>query len=202
MSKVEKKDPVGDFFKGISTKSKEMVKKASSSEAGKNFKEKIKGKEVLVFGGGFLLLAVILFLIFGTNTFETPIQNIVNGFNKADFNTYLKAIPDFIVKEELSSSEDYEKAKKGFMDEIDDFKEEFGQNYKLSYKVLDKTPIDVDKLRDLEEDISDAYHKKVRVTEGYKVKIMASVSGEKKKEEKETTYRVYKIDGKWYLTTL
>ena len=202
MSKVEKKDPVGDFFKGISTKSKEMVKKASSSEAGKNFKEKIKGKEVLVFGGGFLLLAVILFLIFGSNTFETPIQNIVNGFNRADFNTYMKAIPDFIVKEELSSSEDYEEAKKGFMEEIDDFKEEFGQNYKLSYKVLDKTPIDVDKLRDLEEDISDAYHKKVRVTEGYKVKIMASVSGEKKKEEKETTYRVYKIDGKWYLTTL
>lgn len=202
MSKVEKKDPVGDFFKGISTKSKEMVKKASSSEAGKNFKEKIKGKEVLVFGGGFLLLAVILFLIFGSNTFETPIQNIVNGFNRADFNTYIKAIPDFIVKEELSSSEDYEEAKKGFMDEIEDFKEEFGQNYKLSYKVLDKTPIDVDKLRDLEEDISDAYHKKVRVTEGYKVKIMASVSGEKKKEEKETTYRVYKIDGKWYLTTL
>ena len=202
MSKVEKKDPVGDFFKGISTKSKEVVKKVSSSEAGNSFKEKIKGKEVFVFGGGFLLLAVILFLIFGSNTFETPIQNIVNGFNKADFNTYLKAIPDFIVKEELSSSEDYEKAKKGFMDEIDDFKEEFGQNYKLSYKVLDKTPIDVDKLRDLEEDISEAYHKKVRVTEGYKVKIMASVSGEKKKEEKETTYRVYKIDGKWYLTTL
>ena len=128
--------------------------------------------------------------------------SIINGFNRADFNTYIKAIPDFIVKEELSSSEDYEEAKKGFMEEIDDFKEEFGQNYKLSYKVLDKTPIDVDKLKDLEEDISEAYHKKVRVTEGYKVKIMASVSGEKKKEEKERTYRVYKIDGKWYLTTL
>ena len=61
MSKVEKKDPVGDFFKGISTKSKEVVKKVSSSEAGNSFKEKIKGKEVFVFGGGFLLLAVILF---------------------------------------------------------------------------------------------------------------------------------------------
>ena len=143
MSKVEKKDPVGDFFKGISTKSKEMVKKASSSEAGKKFKEKIKGKEVFVYGGGFLLLAVILFLIFGSNTFETPIQNIVNGFNRADFNTYMKAIPDFIVKEELSSSEDYEEAKKGFMGEIDDFKEEFDENYKLSYKALDKTPTDV-----------------------------------------------------------
>ncbi|MBR1679970.1 MAG: hypothetical protein IJ704_04950 [Bacilli bacterium] len=201
MSKVEKKDPIGDFFKNVSGKSKEIAKNASSSETGKNLKEKIKGKEGFIIGGGFLILALVLFLIFGTNTFETPIKNVVDGFNKADFKTYMKALPDFVLEKEFASTS-YEDAQEDFMDEIVDFREEYGQNYKLSYKVLEKTPIEVDKLYDLENDILSIYSKKVRVTEGYKVKILAIISGDKKRDEKETTYRVYKIDGKWYLTRL
>ncbi len=201
MSKIEKKDPIGDFFKKLSGKSKEVIKKGASNENIKKIKDKTKGKELYIFGGIALVVVLILFLIFGTNTFETPIKNMVNGINQANFKTYIKDIPDFILEKRLKFTS-LEKAEQNFMDTIVDEREEYGHNYKVSYKILEKEALKLDDLYNFEDDVMSYYSKKVRVTKGYKLKLVIISSGSKKEDSRELTCRVYKIDGKWYTATM
>ena len=201
MSKVEKKDPIGDFFKNIFKKSKDTFKNVSSSEAVKDVKSKAKGKELYIAGGGFILLALVLFLLFGTNTFETPIKNIVKGINTANFKTSIQAIPPFMVDKEFKTSS-MEEAEKEFLDRIVNFREEYGQNYQVRYRIIEKKRIELNDLHEVENDILSYYSEKVRITDGYKLRLSTSISGDKKSEEHEITYRVYKINGKWYTNRL
>ena len=80
---------------------------------------------------------------------------------------------------------------------LDELKDEYGSNVKISYKVTDKEKIKKEDLQKVQKYIKKNYDADVKVTAGYKVKTEVTFKGKDDKDTNKDTVYVYKIDNKW-----
>ena len=175
------------------------VKKESTTAKSTSTSNKPSAKMYGLIGGiaaAALVLIIILVAIFGGGGYKKPIDNMLNGIQKTNVKTFLKAFPD-VMKEDL---EDYIE-KDDLEDLMDEFEDEVGKNPKITYKILDKEKIDKDDLEDIQDDLEDEYEdakkSKIKVTAGYKLTVKLTVKGKDDSQSNTTTINVYKIGGKW-----
>ena len=81
---------------------------------------------------------------------------------------------------------------------MENLEDTYGDHVKISFKVLDKTKIEKDDLKDVRDDIEDDYDlDNVKVTDGYEVCVKVTIKGSDEKRTFYRTYDVYKVNGKW-----
>ena len=141
---------------------------------------------------GVIVVVVLLLIGFTTikNEYQNPIKNYFKGIQKADINVYTKAFPDFMKVDKTVS-------KDSLKQDLDELKVEYGDKIKIKYEITSKEKLDEGSLRTMENFIEKRYNKKVNISEGYTLKIKATLKGSKDSNIDNPTMHVYKIDGKW-----
>ena len=131
------------------------------------------------------------------SSYETPIKNIVEGLSEANPTKFLSAFPSFIAQPMKSIfTEEYLKGT------LEDAKEEYGENIVMSYIIVDKESIDKEELEEIVGEIKDSFDEDVEITEGYEVNVKITTKGDDKEDSEEDSFKVYNIDGDWYILNL
>jgi hypothetical protein len=131
-------------------------------------KKKKNLKTWLIAGIGALvaIAAVVLVLVFLVgNTYKTPITLAEKAANtkkaSAAIDKQVATLNGFCEKEYkeiakiLKKSDAYDDVLESYEEQIEYYKEEYGSNYKIKYKITDKDKIDKDELKELQEKIRD-----------------------------------------------
>ncbi len=160
--------------------------------------------------GTMIVLAVIVIAIigglvwggislFGGNKLMKPMNNIIKAIEKEDAEFYLKSVPEDVVKaaekEDKNFDEEFEEGLELIKEMLED---EYGKNFKIKAKVVDKKKIDKDDIEDLEDDI---YLDEIDVDDieaAYEVEYEVTIKGKDGKEDAKFETHVGKVDGKWY----
>lgn len=160
--------------------------------------------------GTMVVLAVIVIAIiaglvwggislFGGNKLMKPMNNIIKAIEKEDSEYYLKSVPEDVVKAAKKTDSDLEEEFEEGAELINEMLEdEYGKNFKIKAKVVDKKKIDKDDIEDLEDDI---YLYEIDVDDieaAYEVEYEVTVKGKDGKEDAKFETHIGKIDGKWY----
>lgn len=183
--------PVG----GASTVAEPIKETVKTETASTSASSKADTKKLAIIGGSIAaVVVVILAIIIGivSGRYKSPIKKYYKGLNKCDADTYAAAFPDFMEVDKSVTDSSLKDQKK-------DDEKDYGDNVKYSYKILKKTKVDKDDLKNVQEYISKKYDKKVKVSKGFKVKIKNSVKGKEDYDYATSDRYVYKIDGKWYV---
>jgi len=130
-------------------------------------------------------------------SYEEPIKNMIEGLSDANSETFLKAFPDFIsdYMGDIFTDEYLENT-------LENAEAEFGANVKMSYKVTNKTEIDEEDLRKMEEDVKTNFEEEITITKGYELEVDVTTKGEDIEDTEKDAFNVYEVDGKWYILDL
>lgn len=140
-----------------------------------------------------VVLLLILKVLFG-GSYKDPIDNMCKAMETGKGKYLYKCMPKALIEEE------YDDMKKSeIIDELDDsaemlqeyLEDEYGDDVKISYKVLDKEKVDKDDLEDIEDDYD------FKVSKGYEVDIKLTIKGDDEKDTEKTSISVYKVKGNW-----
>lgn len=131
------------------------------------------------------------------NTYEEPIKNKVEGIAEANSSKFLSSYPSFIA-EHIGQviTEDYLKS------QLEEYKDKYGDNIKISYNVTNQEEISGNKLKDVQQKMKNTYDVDVNITKGYELSVEIKVKGDNSKKTDNNKYEVYEINGKWYLLSL
>lgn len=129
-----------------------------------------------------------------TKDYEKPIANLVEGIQDADAEKFLSAFPPFISEEmeDLFTDEILEQA-------LELAKEEYGENIKMTYKVVDEEELSEEDLEEMAEEILEYYDEEVEITKGYELEVELTTKGDDDEEVEEDSFEVYEIDGEYYI---
>lgn len=129
-----------------------------------------------------------------SSSYEEPIKNMIEGLSEANSSKFLKAFPSFI--------SDYMKdifTDKYLETTLKTAEEEYGKNVKMTYKITDKTEIDSDELKEMEEAVKTNFDKEIKITKGYELGIEVTTKGDDEEDTETDEMNVYEIDGNWYI---
>ena len=172
----------------MSDKKNEDVELGKETTGGNN-------KKIAIIGGivAAVIVVVIAFIALLGGGYKKPLDNYFSGIQKTNEKTYLKAYPEF-AKDDLEDKYD----KEYLEDMKENFEKEYGDKLKISYKVLDKTKLDKDDLKSAKESLEKKYDdEKIKITDGYEVAVKITIKGSDDKEVTYTSFKVYKVNGKW-----
>ena len=82
------------------------------------------------------------------------------------------------------------------------FKNEYGKDYKFTYKIKKATKLKSDKLTEIQEAIEERYEFSPKVKAAYNLEIKVTIKGSEASDENEATYTAIQIDGKWYIVNV
>ena len=152
-------------------------------------------KKIAIIGGIVAAVVVVLFIIVSLigGAYKSPIKNYFNGLQKCNSKTYLKAFPEFM-RESLEDKYDDE-----YLEEKkENLEDTYGDKIKYSYKIIDKTKLTKDEIKDSKKALEKLYEdEKIKLTAGYQVCVKVTIKGSEKKGTSYDTFYVYKINGKW-----
>ena len=132
-----------------------------------------------------------------TPDYEEPIKNFIEGMVEANSEKFLNAFPEFLSKymKQSFTNEDLSEI-------LEDAKEEYGEDLKMTYKVVDKKELSEEELKQMQEDLKENYGQESSVSAGYNLNVEINTKGSKKEETDKDEYTVYKIDEKWCMIEL
>lgn len=164
-------------------------------------------KKVMILGGiAAAIVAVVALLIIlggGPKRALKRWEKVVNGKGNVE-----KLIPEDVFKE-LRKDEDFSKGE--FLDSIEDsfekdmdaVKDEFGDNAKIKYTIVDKKKMNKEDLEDLAEVLDKGYGiSEKSVKAAYRMAVKVTTRGKDGKTFHYEQVVVVKIDGKWYTTDI
>lgn len=152
-------------------------------------------KKIAIIGGAIAAVIVVVFALISIigGGYKKPIKNYFTGLQKCNSKTYIKAFPEFM-KDDLEEKYTNEKLE----DMKEDDEDKYGDKVKYSYKIIDKTKLTKDEIKDSKKVLEKLYDdEKIKLTDGYKVCVKVTVKGSDKKTTSYETFVVYKLNGKW-----
>lgn len=132
-----------------------------------------------------IVLAVVLFGVFGTKGYEKPIKYMEKGINEGDIKTLAKAFPDGV---------------EGLVSYLPDDLSEIFPGYDVKLDIVDKEKLDKDEMALIlsdEYDVSASELKDITAAYILDVEVSAVIDGEEESDEKDIP--VVKMDGKWVI---
>lgn len=155
-----------------------------------------------------ILLAGIVFLNLTvlksekkTEDYMKPIEASVKAMETNDFENLEK----YLLEAEFNSGYSKSQYVKTYFDEevyksqMEEYKQQLGDNLKFSYDVKEKKRLEKDELEDVQQALEKKTDKKVSVTDGYIITVDLVISGDKDELVQTGSYAVVKINDKWYL---
>lgn len=192
----EKAAPMGDVVNKV-------------TDFGKGYVEKAKSNKMLIIIPIVAILAVIgiIIALCAIPTVKTPIDNMFKiTYGKATKSTvksmYPKEVWEYVKDNEEKDANDYwDEYKDNKDDLVDAVEDEYGKNFKVSFKVKDKDAVKGDKLTAIKDLLNAMYGiKKSRVKGAWKVDIEGEIKGREDDDEIERDdIIVVKIGGNFYL---
>lgn len=177
----------------------ESVKESASGLANnKELQEKVKKadfKKIGIAAVAAVVVIVLISVIFGS-PYKKPLDNLINGISSSNGRMIKNAFPKYEARE-IEDYYDFDDIAEEMHDSLED---EYGK-FKITYEIRRKDKIAKGDLRDLEDSIEDTYDKKVKVSAGYELKVKMQIKGRDDSDKTTTTIAVYKIDGKWCITS-
>lgn len=213
-----------------------------SGETTGNSASKSGLKNIIIIGGvALVVLVLIIFGVSSANAWKKPIKNQVSMMNKRatsvktilnatdyapvtnDFyNAYYEMYADYC---DMDLDEYYEDKADDIEDAYDYMDDQYGDDWKVTYKIKKKEKLDDDEIDDLQEDweyfvenyenvddwygddadddLIEAVEKQVekldkkKITKGYKVKVRIKIEGEDDSDSETVEMYVVKLGGKW-----
>ena len=163
-------------------------------------------KQALMVLGGVVVLVIILIVVLCTafgSSYKTPIENMIKVMEDGDGD----AMRNMLAKSQIDAMEnvyslfDEDGMDKYFDDAAesvhDGLVDQYGDNFKISYEIIDKEELDSDELSDIEDSYS--YLSDSKVTAGYKLEVKMTIKGDEEKTDKDEI-TVVKVDGDWVTT--
>lgn len=153
--------------------------------AGSPVKKTAVWKPIVAVAAVVVVLAVVLFGVFGTKGYEKPIKYLEKGMNEGDIQTLAKAFPDGVEELVAYLPEDLSDLFPGYDIEID---------------VVDKEKLAKDEMVSIlseEYDMTTSELKDVTAAYILEIEMTAVIDGEEESEEEEIP--VVKMDGKWVI---
>ena len=122
--------------------------------------------------------------------YEECINNLFKGLENGNLKTYQKAFPDFYNKFSEVDNDDMKEM-------YDSLKDEYGEDFKVTYKVTKEENVEKDDLNKIQKCIKKVFEEDINITDGKKIKVETVIKGSKKEDTESSTMYVYKIDGEW-----
>ena len=138
-----------------------------------------------------MAVIVILNLTVFNNKYKEPIDNIVSAVESGDVDYLIDAYPEYITdgnEDELEN--DLKISHKSF-------KLVLGEDFEISYEIINKEKIPRDELNELPADVSEEYDEDISVSDGYSVEADFTYEGDSITKTITQKINVYKIDGDW-----
>lgn len=152
----------------------------------------------------FLIILISMFMLTGCGNrnnknqineaqlYEEPIKNLVEGLGEANSEKLLSAFPDFIRKYlEKTFTTEY---LQGLLAQTI---EEYGNNIKMSYKIVQKSNLSEEELKSMQETVKESYNADVTISNGVSVVIEITTKGDKLENTDTNELNVFEINGKW-----
>ena len=132
-----------------------------------------------------------------TQAYEEPVKNMIEGLSEANSEKFLKAFPDFISSYmKTMFTDDY------LSETVKKAEEEYGSNLTMSYKVTDKKDISEEALKEMQDEVKESFNKEINISEGYVLTVEVTTKGDNDEDTETDDFKVYEIDGNWYLLAL
>lgn len=141
-----------------------------------------------------ILVVLIVFanLTIFNNEYKKPIDSLIRMVETGDSDYVEDVFPEYMFDE--ASSEKLDETAEQITEM---FKLHYGDDFEISYDIIDKSDIDDDKLEDLEKSIKKNFDEKVNVSKGYNVELELTIEADSKSNSNAVKCNVYKIDGDW-----
>ena len=133
-----------------------------------------------------------------SRTYEDLLNGYVDAMMDSDIDKLKKLYPPFYVEYAKNSltKENLEKS-------LERAKENFGDDFKITFDIGEKTQLTEDELHEINERMRDYYSAKVDATECYKFSGTITFKGSKSSDTDPLESMGYcKYDGGWYLTEI
>lgn len=168
-------------------------------------------KKQLVVGITTVAVIVILCLIISSlgGGYKEPINDLVKGINKNDYERIIEAVvPKEYLKELKEEIKDEDENWKDFIDDLNDeledskeyLEDEYGKNVKVSVKFLDKKNVKESDFEDLEDMYDDNFDAEIK--KAYKVKVEIKIKGKEDEDTEKGWLYVVKVKGDgWKVST-
>ena len=114
-----------------------------------------------------ILFIIISLLVIGCSKKERTIEYLLDRYIEAYTKASIDAINDMFPPFYIEYSKDY-MTKEKLEEEIKEAKEIYGEDFTITYKVGDKTKLNDDELKKLNEKMADIYNAKEEAQECYK----------------------------------
>ena len=127
-------------------------------------------------------------------TIDYLINQYIDGYMKEDSDLVQSVMPAFV-----TITNPYQYSKDGIMEVVSNYKEQCGDDYKISYDALEVNeldPVQSDKLNDL---IEYAFHTNEKVNDCSSLTGKLLISGSKNNLEEEFSAYYCKYNNNWYL---
>ena len=152
-----------------------------------------------------LLIVLIVSISLGGGGYKKAINNYFDVMfrGKADKieklypPEYLDWYEDEYNKELDDIKDDYEETREDALEYIED---EYGKNFKATYKITDKKELSDKKLKTIQDNLKEKYDiAKKSVKKAYKLDLDVELKGKDDEDSDELTVYAVKIGGNWYL---
>ncbi len=139
-----------------------------------------------------IILIVIANLTIFNNGYKKPIEKLFDAFESGDLDDLEDALPEWFI-----DSDDFDKKslKKNLSLLADN-------DIELDYEEDEKEKIDDDELKNHEKEINKHYDENVDIDKGYNVTVKVLMNIKDVEISNKMDFKVYRIDGKWYLTNV
>jgi hypothetical protein len=173
---------------------------------GNQYPQKSNNKKTIMIAGiaAAAFIFIVIIILVGksilTPNYNKPIKYMVKGMQNGDFDLMMKAYPDFMKDQIEESLAYYSDDINDFMKEyMNTFKEQYGDNFVVTYKIVDKEKLDSSDVESLEEEIEYTYDEKINIDEIYELDVELSIKGSDGEDSDTSTFTVFKVGSKWYI---
>lgn len=151
-------------------------------------------------------LAVSLLSVLGVVGYKKAVNNVLDVIarGKVTENKIEALAPKdvweyFEDEEDLDPDDAVDYFEEAAEDSADYLEEEYGDNWRVSYKIKDKDQIKDSKLKKIARTLHDKYDiKKSSVKKGFDLELEVKIKGSEDEDEDDLEFAVLKIGGKWY----
>ena len=151
-----------------------------------------------------IAIGLLVFFLFFNSSYTDPIDLYFDAMYKGKLENIEKMAPkeywDWYEDEYDKTTEDLiEDAEDNYEDYIEELEDTYGENVKATYEITKEKDLSSRKLEKIADALEDNYDIDAKkVTEGKKLDVELTISGDDDDREDAGEITVVKIDGKWY----
>lgn len=151
-----------------------------------------------------VIVIALIIALFGGRSYKTTVEKFVNATFEADAEAVFELIPeemiDYALEEEGYDKDELdeliEETKEDLQDQIDDIERYWGEDWSISYEILNVKDVTGDDLDDLKDDFEDI---DIKVSAAKTVEVELTIKAGETEASNSLDISLIKVGRSWYL---